>query len=174
MADPLGISFSPFSQTPNQRSGGGPGGSGAAPTPQDAIRILSLRTPRTVGAASPIPGPLLNAPGGAAFGGSGLNLEQLLQLLFGRRVPGAPGAMGPSMQAPGGGSPAFDQGMGLSPMGGQDTSAAPSKIPLPFIKPGQGELPVSPGGSGNGAGTFPAPPWEAPVDRGGGFGRERL
>ena len=81
---PLGLSFSPFGQGQNGQDQNRPGGTGGSPTPQDAIKILSLRTPRTVGAASPIPGPLLNAPGGGAFGGSGFGLEQLLALLFGQ------------------------------------------------------------------------------------------
>lgn len=83
----LGISFSPFGD-PNSPQPQGGGQQGGAISPQEAIRVLSLRIPRAVGAGAPTPllpgGP---GAGGAAFGG-GANLEQLLALLFGR--PGMP------------------------------------------------------------------------------------
>lgn len=98
MANDLGISFSPFGDAndPTNKRGGG-----SAPSPQEAIRILSLRRPSVVGANAPIPGVLLNAQGGGAFGGSGMNLEQLLQLLYGQRQ-GMGGT--PAFPSPGGGS----------------------------------------------------------------------
>ena len=65
MAEDYGVNFSPLTrgtrQTQDrQQTGGSP--------VQDAIRTLSLRLPKVVGAASPIPQPLLASQGGAAFG----------------------------------------------------------------------------------------------------------
>lgn len=155
MPEPLGLSFSPFN-TAQPQNVQGAGQPGAAPSAQDAIRVLSLRLPRVVGAGALAPGPLLNAPGGAAFGGSGFNLEQLLQLLFGQR-PGQmgiePGTMRQPMTSPMGslfGGAMMPQ-PGL-PMPGPDRG----KAPAPYVQPGQGELPIAnplPGGT---AGPGPA------------------
>src|SRR5258706_16390745 len=91
---PLGDSFSPFGQpNPNQNQQQGVSRGGGPIAPQSAIQTLSFRPPRTVGASSPIPGALLNAPGGAGFGAAGQNLEQLLNLLFGQRRPGMTGGV---------------------------------------------------------------------------------
>jgi hypothetical protein len=146
---PLGISFSPFGQQQNQ-SGGQGGQSGApAPSPQSAIQMLSFRTPRTVGANSPIPGPLLNAPGGAAFGGqqfgaAGGNLEQLLQLIFGRMKGGISGLPGTPQASLFGGGGAMAQPMPWE----QPTSAPPSPN---FTPGGGGETPQR----GPGETTYP-------------------
>jgi hypothetical protein len=61
---------------------------GATPSPQDAIRLLSLHIPKVVGASSPIPSLLLNAPGAAALGGGAMgvpggDLEELIRRLYG-------------------------------------------------------------------------------------------
>jgi len=137
MANELGISFSPFNQqNPQQGQQGAPG---ARPvTPQDAIRILSFRPPRTVGAASPIPGALLNAPGGAGMGGGGQfgaaggNLEQLLALLFGagKNMPGG----GTFNEHPAQGQP-MPWDMGGMPWE-QPGAAFGGKAPAPSVRPG--------------------------------------
>ena len=166
--EPLGISFSPFSQQNQQQNQqGGPGARAASP--QDAIRILSFRPPRTVGAASPIPQQLLNAPGGAALGGfgpAGGDLEQLLALLFGagKNMPGGGSfnerpAQGAPMPWDTGGMP-WDQPTG-GPFGG--------KAPVPSVRPGQEEprdntMPTPGGTAGPGPSAFPN--FERP-DRGG-------
>jgi hypothetical protein len=115
IVDELGLSFSPFSGNNNGATRDQNGGV----SPQEAIRILSLRVPRTVGAAAPIPSALMNAPGGASLGGgqpspglSGMNLEMLLRHLFGQpsgqpSMPGGPGMPSgmpsmPGMMAPSG------------------------------------------------------------------------
>jgi hypothetical protein len=148
-SDPLGISFSPFN--PQQQQGGA--GGTAAPTPQDAIRILSFRPPRTVGAASPIPGPLLNAPGGSAFGSAGGNLEQLLAILFGAKRPGI-------MNGGVGGLPETPQpGPGLP----WETQTGPTTAPLPGVRPGTGTergTPTPPPAPFGGNETMP---WDGPT-----------
>ena len=65
MADNYGISFSPLENPQFNNQGGRPGAPGAANPIQQAIRTLSYRTPRTVGAPSPIPNALLQSAGGA-------------------------------------------------------------------------------------------------------------
>jgi hypothetical protein len=161
----LGISFSPFNdQQPelNPRNG-------QAPTPQEAIRVLSLRVPRTVGAGSPVPQALLGAPGGAAFGGGmpgimggapgapgGMSLEQLLAMLFGQRIGTQP--VGPREVAP-----PFDNTYRFN--------APPDYAPAPEPPPAQAPNPrysfgEKPPDNGQGAGyTPPAPDMNAIAPR---------
>lgn len=107
----FGISFSPFSDD----NSGKQNPRGPQVSPQEAIRVLSLRVPRTVGAGSPIPGQLLNGAGGAAFGGAqtpsgptpgtpNMGLEELLAMLFGQRRSMSQGLSLPIDQSPGGNS----------------------------------------------------------------------
>jgi hypothetical protein len=67
----FGISFSPLqppaSGGPNGGANGARGGPPGSPV-QEAIRILSLRIPRVVGASALAPMGLLNALGGSALG----------------------------------------------------------------------------------------------------------
>lgn len=138
MNDPLGLSFSLFGDNNNGPTSGQSRG-GSAPTPQDAIRVLSFRPPRTVGAASPVAGPLLNAPGGAAFGGSGMDLEQLLAMLFGQR-PGQVGTqpMPPrDLFSPGGGQTASFQAPGLQAPAPEAPPPPSRSAPNPSVGFGQ-------------------------------------
>lgn len=152
----FGISFSPFgNDNPNNNNQRGDSG-GATPSPQEAIRVLSLRVPRTVGVASPIPSMLLNAQGGGGFGGGGGpqgmppgGMEELLRRLFGQAAQGPMGM--PSMAAPMG-APA-----GAPPAGG---GSAPPPRAAPGIEGG------APGGTASGVGNM-APPPQPPMQPGG-------
>ena len=83
---PLGLSFAPGQNDDTNRMGGG-----QAQTPvQEAIRILSLRLPRLLGAGAPTSPALMGGPGGMARGSAGLGgppsnpiIEQLLRAIFG-------------------------------------------------------------------------------------------
>jgi len=134
----LGISFSPFSED----KGGNANPRGPQVSPQEAIRTLSLRVPRTVGAGSPIPQMLLNAPGGASFGGAqapsapgaaprpgtpNMGLEELLAMLFGRKPSMQQGLSLPIDQSPGGGN-----------SGG---TFPPMQVPAPAPQPGPWQEP---------------------------------
>jgi len=163
--DPLGISFSPFGQDQNASGPGGPRGA----SPQEAVRILSLRTPRTVGAASPIPSPLMNAPGGASFGPAGANLEQLLAILFGQgRI--LPGGGTFNERPPQGmlGGPQLSQPMPWDQGGAPWDQVSPAfagKAPAPSVRPGAEEPRSNMPQPGNGTATGPmasgpALPWE--------------
>jgi hypothetical protein len=130
--DMLGLSFSPMANQGTNGSGNG----NAVPTPQEAIRILSLRLPRTVGVASPIPSLLLNAPGGAGFSGHDTipgGMDETLRRLFGLfQTPNGAGAGQPPMF--GNPTPMFSAGSYTPP------SAVPSlgggRVPVPGVKPG--------------------------------------
>jgi hypothetical protein len=182
--EPLGISFSPFGQT--ERPGGQGGQSGPpASTPQDAIRVLSFRPPRTVGANAPVgTAALLNGPGGAVFGPSGQNLDQLLALLYGRGrmrdgvagLPEAPQSLNDTFAAMFGGPRlgASDGGLGLPPQTTNYNYEPPSRTPGPgfvFQRPpdeGSARIPPPPAYGGPGQPTGPPHdplPWEGPTDQ---------
>src|SRR6185503_7874749 len=137
---------------------------GQKPTPiQQAIQTLSLRIPRTVGAGSPIPGQLLNAPGGSALGGNpnaAALLEQIRRMLFG------------------GGGANFGHPGGPVPTGG---GVPPGGMPgAPRVTPGSGDVPMPPappspiGETGHSKEREPDPiaPPTAPAAPTGGLNRE--
>lgn len=124
---------------------------------QQAIRILSLRLPRVLGANALAPGPLLQGPGGAA-GAPGANLfemgqPQSLQELIARLAAllrtggGQPqGLPGPPPGLP---SPHIIPGT-LPP--GQGTPAPRHRMPIP-------DFPTTPPGA---PGPMPAPRYRIP------------
>lgn len=155
--DNFGLSFSPLGQggPTNPNNPGTPSGSGNPV--QDAIKVLSLRIPKVVGAGAPSPQVLLggagggmggaaSVPGGAGLGGNAAMFEQLLRQLF-----GGGGSVG---TAPSG--PQFDpmQGNSGPAMPPQPNQAGPFNGPLPTPpRPGSGPTPTF----GYGDGTNPAP-----------------
>ena len=155
MADDYGLSFSPLTQGQNRTGQASPSGGGSQNPVQDAIRTLSYRVPRTVGAQSPIPQALLSAPGGQGLPQSSLpgtqaqpslGLEDILRKLFGLTPQASP--MAPPPEA-GGASPMFDPGIGLAPMGGtaqslQGVMGGQSQAPAPRFTPGIGSGDVGP------------------------------
>lgn len=136
MADEFGLSFSPLNPPPGQAGGPNgyqPGGGSGSPI-QDAVRILSLRIPRVVGASALGPSPLLNGPGGAGFGGGG-SLEALLMRIFGRRPGSGPVAAMPMPS---------DSPFGTS---GPDMPGAKPPYPSLIFSPPGGTPPTGPTGS---------------------------
>ena len=103
MPETPGYRFSPLQRPEPGEGRRSPGG---ASTPQEAIRVLSLRVPQVVGARSLAPGPLLNAPGASGItsplgtpqapnlGG----VEEILRRLFALMQ----GPAGPSLASPAG------------------------------------------------------------------------
>jgi hypothetical protein len=186
---PLGISFSPFAQQPNGASQTGYNPSAPA-SPQDAIRTLSLRLPRVVGASAPAPQALLNSPGSAAFGAAGNNLDQLMAQLFGpnrRLLPGGGtfnerppqgdlGLGGLFGMGSGGAASPNATGSGYQPPMPWDTGASGPLPGFTFEKPPTGEgdanVPPPPLRGPNGEPYQPPSagllPWEgpSPVERG--------
>lgn len=120
----LGFSFQPGQDQPqgggplDQRLGGGP-----SATPQDAVKILSLRVPRTLPSNAPVNRALLAGPGGIAQGGAapgagGLNslIAALTQLFQGssRQLPNELRVNQGPVPSDGAGV-LYDQGLGLTP-----------------------------------------------------------
>lgn len=143
MAD-LGMSFSPFNQDASGKAQAGQT-AGAAPV-QDAIKILSLRTPTVVGASAPAPQSLLGGPtvqgGSVGTAGSADALQALLRRLLMAQAPSA---------APGGQPPSSP--FALTP--GATAPMAPSMAPL-SAPPTDPPLPVSFNfGTGNQPGATP-------------------
>ena len=115
----LGVTFAPLSDNNNPTAAGQPQ---ASPI-QQAIKILSLRIPRVIGASGLASGPLLNSPGGGILGNSML---RVLQMLFGdaANVPtGNPFRL-----------PSATSSAGRTSMSDQSPVASPS--PTPRVTPG--------------------------------------
>lgn len=80
MADDFGATFAPFSD---------PSGKNASVAPvQKAIQLLSLRVPRMVGAAAPVPASLLTGPGGTGRPDvHSAVLQSVLKTIMGQGMP---------------------------------------------------------------------------------------
>ena len=127
--DQLGQSFSPLNTDPTQ-----PQGPNTSSPLQDAIKILSFRMPKVVGAASPSP---------LAGQGTGGIADWLTKLLQGLLPPtgGALASGGPTSPfgGPMGGAPTMIGG-GMPPVGG---GPAPNPV-VQFTPPQAPRLPWSP------------------------------
>jgi hypothetical protein len=98
----IGYSFAPGATSrPNQAGGGS--GNGYGISPQEAVRILSLRVPDRPSPTAIAPLPLLQSPGGAAAGASGLQsmIAALMQAF--RPTPPIPRTPGDRVELPFGG-----------------------------------------------------------------------
>ena len=169
MTNLLGQSFQPGQAGFGGQQGesqGGPGGQATTPI-QTAIKLLSLRLPRTVGQSPLAPAPLLNAPGAQGVGANG---AALLQALFS-------GQLGRPAQWQGEGQGGQADPMALLRMlfsgGGGIAMPSASGAGLPHIIPGEIQDPGVPRGTGGiPDATMPADsgPW---VDRSGSQGPPR-
>jgi len=87
----LGLTFSPTATTDPTKAQRDPN----APV-QEAIRTLSLRIPKVLGARGMAPAPLLNGPGAAGvMNPQGMDLERLLRMLFGQMTGQTPAQSAP-------------------------------------------------------------------------------
>lgn len=91
----LGQRFAPLGDDsdPLRRNAAQPGGGGGI---QEAVRMLSLRLPRVLGAHAPVALPLLQSQGGAGLPAPNPAVAALIQQLFGGMAQGMPsgGMMG--------------------------------------------------------------------------------
>jgi len=153
---PLGLSFAPGQDEMTQRQNG----AGPSTSPiQEAIRVLSLRMPRVLGASSPAPAALLSGPGSQGLGGHPGNpiIEQLLRALLGGQTSG-----GPMDGLPGGAMIAPPMMPGPGPMGG-GMSGPPL---IPGFKFGEQPGPFPPGmPSGGTSSPMPPTPPPNPINR---------
>lgn len=101
--DTPGLTFAPIGQTPGRPNAGDSPDPNRPSTPiQDAIRVLSLRVPRVLGAQAPVDPSLFARPGQPAGGGRfqvqgtpddpSTGLDEILRRLFGlsHMGPGTP------------------------------------------------------------------------------------
>lgn len=147
---------------PLAREGGanGPQGSGKVGgiSPQEAVRILSLRVPERPSASALAPLPLLTGAGGRAAGAQGLDalIQGLLQAFPQLPNPGGSGnGRGPDPRVPSFGGPGTPSQRG----GGGEVppQAPPPNLPPPVIRPGEEPPPPSGGSEGQTPGPQPLP-----------------
>lgn len=99
----IGYSYAPGADIP--MNGEGQGRAPSRLSPQQAVKILSLRVPSALPSNAPVARQLLTSPGGSAAGASGLQsmIQQLIQgfrpMGGGSPLPSRPGPV-PPMQAP--------------------------------------------------------------------------
>lgn len=77
---PIGASYAPGADIPMEGRNGNGGGASRL-SPQQAVKILSLRVPEALPSNAPVSRSLLTSPGGSAAGASGLQsmIQQLMQ-----------------------------------------------------------------------------------------------
>jgi hypothetical protein len=158
---PIGFSYAPGSDIPYNGEGGG-GQSPSRLSPQQAVKILSLRVPESLPSNAPVARSLLTSPGGSAAGASGLQsmIQQLIQgfrPMQGGGLPSSPMQM-PPMQAPMTGP---NQNVSQQPQftGNMDVPTDP--MLNPFLG-GTGVGGFAGGGSG---GNFGGSDWERAVQQ---------
>lgn len=145
-----GLSFQPSEDNKRGASGSPKVGT------QDAVQLLSLRMPRVTGGAQSVaPQSLLDAPGGAGFGGMSPDKNSLLQWLK-RLLASSDTEMPPQVSGSGGDMAAIQPGLGGAPGG-----AAPSFLSTdyrPSITLGTGPVGDSGPGFGRAGSALPPPP----------------
>jgi hypothetical protein len=146
----IGQSFAPLGD-PNDLTAQGQNGGSVNPV-QEAIKTLSLRMPRTLGAGAPVSRELLTGLGGASMNNplSAILLQLLKQAGMGQPA-GAPPMSAPSSM--GGGGP-------MAPMGAPSMPGAPQAPSGPVTRPKFTYQENDPS-------TMPAPPpppWNPPWD----------
>jgi hypothetical protein len=124
MPNPLGQSFAPMGDEDMQNRGNG---NGASPV-QEAIRTLTTRLPRTIGAGAIAPGMLLNSPGASGLPGG---------------MPGGMPGAGPEAEATNPLLDALRRILGGTFAGGNLPGGA--SIPAPHVIPGVGPGEPAPG-----------------------------
>lgn len=152
-----GVSFQP-----GQQGGYGQSNSPQRQMPegvQEAIKVLSLRLPRVVGANAIAPAPLLNSPGaGGHVDGIVSNILSKL-MPSGATPPQAPAPMVPSN------APSFAGG-GASPLAAAaHYQPAPSAPIVPHFSGGTPDAPRIDDGKGGNAGVPPSP-WPSTIPGG--------
>ena len=87
----FGTNFSPTAANQRERTGPGGANNGTRGKLQEAIKVLSLRLPKVLGAQSLAPGPLLTGPGSG-----GVNPDKALAMNLQQQMPAPLAAQGPA------------------------------------------------------------------------------
>lgn len=118
-----GVNFQPGNAGDQQRraTGGSPDGI------QEAIKVLSLRLPKVVGARAVSPQALLQSPGS----GGNPRVDSIVQSVLSRMFPGQGGPQPSAPMLPSG--------------GGQTSGTMPTGTPSPFSGPVKGQTSDAPG-----------------------------
>lgn len=95
---PLGLSYAPGADIPFNGSNGQQGGAPSRLSPQQAVRILSLRVPERLPSNAPVARQLLTSPGGSAAGAPS-SLQAMLQQLMRPQQTGGSPMVGPQHSA---------------------------------------------------------------------------
>lgn len=143
MPEGIGYQFAPSAGDINMQNGGGQGGGSAAGglTPQQAIRILSLRIPNRSNGRGIAPNALLQGGGAATPGFNVGGFDAVIQALMGAFSP-QPGSGGGQVTSAG--LPPFQPPAPQQGGGGMPPPAKPStQPPPPKIKPGQEAPPTT-------------------------------
>jgi hypothetical protein len=164
----IGYSYAPGSDIQMN----GQNGNGSAPSrlsPQQAVKVLSLRVPQTLPSNAPVNRQLLTSPGGAAAGASGLQsmIQQLMQAFKPQASPQqALAGQPPPLQAPAQQAMPTPHMLPTPPDGGPTAPAGGA--PSPFLNPtigGGGSIAGGLGFGPSGGGTSWQPP--QPMESGG-------
>src|SRR5688572_29874557 len=133
---PLGISFAPGADLPFNGQAGQNGSAPSRLSPQQAVRILSLRVPERLPSNAPVARQLLTSPGGSAAGAPS-SLQAMLQQLMARGgqpnqpvLPSRPFPQFPPQQAPTTGG---SQGVSQPPFQGELGGYDPSRLFPPYL-----------------------------------------
>lgn len=134
-----GVSFQPGGADPTKATKSSQG------NVQEAIKVLSLRLPKTVGAKALAPAALLNAQGS----GGNTRVDSVVSTVLNRFLPGGPGAGQAPPTAP---MVPTGAGANFSPTGGYPPNTPLAEMMQPQAPPGGGAPRITPGDD------QPAPP----------------
>jgi hypothetical protein len=109
---------------------------------QEAVKVLSLRLPKVLGAQALAPSALLNAPGGMGRPGIDSLVEKVLARFFPGGSGAAPGAQAPVVPSPVTPSPMVPQSGGGAPtLWPSESHTMPPSLRGAFDGPSQGPAP---------------------------------
>jgi hypothetical protein len=158
----IGVSFDPAQEGQYNQQGSGPNASSAPRGIQEAIKILSLRLPRVVGANAVSPQALLSSPGSSGRVDSIVN--QIMARYFPQGVTQSPMApmapAGVNQQMPFQPKQTFLPPSGGTTIGGKTPSVKvdePTSPQMPKQLPGPGQ------GNPYESITFTPPPYQVPL-----------
>lgn len=168
MPEGIGYSFDPAQPfNGNGGANGGNGGGRSRLSPQQAVRILSLRVPESLPSNAPVNRALLTSPGGSAAGASGLNsmIQQLIEAFKPTQAApqGVPALPPVDLTRPASGSPAPQGPVSTVPGPSGQPRPTPTPVPQPNVPPPTPAAPPPPSAGTPPSVTFEPGPAPAPT-----------